>query len=103
MKDLSLIKAAAALPLVTLGATPVDSQSIRGTLGPQSRATIRIEASVMPTFRLSSGTPALSLSSNAPSIRYSLLVDNEPASSAVGTSDPARGADVPLVLLVVPD
>ena len=104
MKDLGLIKAAAALPLLILGATSADSQSIAGALGPQSRAAIRIEASVMPTLKVSSATSTPSLSLNAPSIRYSLLIDNGPASSPVGTSgSPARSPDGPLVMLVVPD
>lgn len=103
MKDFSPIKAATALFLVILGASPACSQSTRGALGAQSRASIRIEASVMPTFRLSSAASGASLSSNAPSIRYSLLVDDDRVPRAVGTRGSLSRGTGPLLLLVVPD
>ena len=104
MNDFSLIKAAAILPFLVFGTTAAHAQSIRGALGPQSRASISIQASVMPTFKLSGASSAPRLSSNAPSLRYSLVVDSERPASPVATSgSPARDADEPLLMLVVPD
>jgi hypothetical protein len=92
-----------------------EAQSIRGQLGQQSRATIRISVSVAPRFSISKdrrtgANEALKVSSNAGPLRYALV--REPASedapqaievpSGAGTAPDSGGRGSALVL-VVPD
>lgn len=101
--------ACALLPLTA--AAPGYSQSIRGELGAQSRASIHISVTVMPRFQLPASSREPSLSSNAPALRYSLVrlpLDGSSAGPAMARSA-GRGAALEvssgqgLLVLVVPD
>lgn len=104
-----ILTACALLPLSA--AAPGYSQSLRGELGAQSRASIHISVTVMPRFQLNASPREPSLSSNAPALRYSLVslpLDGSSASPARANSA-GKGATLDvrsgqgLLVLVVPD
>ena len=83
----------------------------QGTLGEQSRATIRISVSVAPRFILPANSRprdinprGLALVSNAPAIRLSVKrADDDSASSQSKEGQGARNRESRALLLVVPD
>jgi hypothetical protein len=97
-------EAAALCILATvIPSAPASAQSIRGTMGPRSQAEVRLTVRVTPRFTLQAnsakrnagGTDVhpLTLSTNAPDLRYTLA------------TRPAAGGGVngPVLVLVVPD
>jgi hypothetical protein len=105
-----IISTACAL-LPPLAPAPAYSQSIRGELGAQSRASIHISVTVMPRFQVPASPREPSLSSNAPALRYSLVrlpLDGSSASRAqAGSAGKGGGLNVSpgqgSLVLVVPD
>jgi hypothetical protein len=96
----------------------VAAQSVRGSMGPDSRATIRISVSVMPRLDVESPGPADAVgpksggeaylrSSNMPGLRYSLLeLDPSPALGGNGGHLKVKPSAImpdPRLVLVVPD
>ena len=87
------------------------AQSIHGEIGPRSQAAIRISVGVALRFQAEpTATSIGSFASNAPGLRYRVLVY-----PALGLSDPSatvaaidlveakRSASHPVLLLIVPD
>ena len=129
---MKLLNCIAATLTASFCAHPAMAQSIRGEIGEQSRATIGISVSVMPTFALSrsgnEGPPeasaqgfanGLKLASNTSGIRYTLVPQApeetkanqwSPVTSSAGIGKEAvraGGGGEPkpasLLILVVPD
>ena len=96
---------AAALGILAtvIPAAQAPAQSIRGTMGPRSQAEVRVTVRVMPRFTLQANSAKrdagstdihpVTLSTNAPNLRYTLA------------TRPAAGGGVngPVLVLVVPD
>lgn len=79
------------LMLVPLAPQSASAAPLRGDLGAQSRASIEIRVSVVPRFHVGSRAGALEVSSNAPTLRYDLVLD-DPARSAVAPARVSHGA-----------
>lgn len=105
MANWIFFRAAIGLSLLASSAGPAWSQSLKGALGPQSRASIRIEVSVMPTFKASGLSATEGFSSNAPTLRYSLVKDPQALEVAAAKAERsvAKRQGPPVVMLVVPD
>ena len=100
------IKTIALAILAELGPlAPAAAQSSPGRMGARSQAEVRISVRIMPRFKAQADSaahqpdkvdsPAVTLTSNAPSLRFALVT--QPGTAA------AAGADGPLLVLVVPD
>jgi hypothetical protein len=104
------IRFAFGLALALTLAAGAGAQTSNGVIGPQSRATIRISVSVMPRFSVadvrnagtgsdqSSPMQPLTVSSNAPGLRFSLV-----GASEVQRDSGSQSADGERLLLIVPD
>lgn len=107
MRRSSLISTAGAPLLALFAAAPASSQSIRGELGDESRATIHISVTVMPRFDLRAALAAPGLPSDGSVLRYSLV--RLPLNGSPTVRDQAKGAGPDAgvgrntLLLVVPD
>jgi hypothetical protein len=97
MENRTVLQACAALGLAA-AAVPAAAQS----LGPQARAEIRISVSVRPRVYVSaapspetetSGAGGLSIRSNAPALRYSLLAQTAVPAKAQSGGIPCTAAD----------
>jgi hypothetical protein len=105
MRKIPIKGAALAVPAMLILASGAEAQSIRGSIGSQSRAEVRISVNVMPRFKLQEKSrqhaakadgKALSISTNAPNLRYALVA--QPAAA-----NRSHAANEPLLVLVVPD
>ena len=119
MRLLRTVRTALGLSLLAIVGGTASAQAIRGELGPQSRAAIRITLSVMPRFDVSAGPEAPGARSKT-LLRYRVelvpLNDGNPRPAANG--DPAAAVQMPgadrqalkpadvdgrLLALIVPD
>ena|SRR5689334_17805146 len=107
MRRSSLFSTAGAPLLALFAAAPASSQSIRGELGDQSRATIHISVTVMPRFDPQAALAARGLPSDGSVLRYSLVRLPPNGSPTVGDQGkgaaPHAGVSRNILLLVVPD
>lgn len=111
MRFSPFIRTAVALLPLTMAVSPAASQPARGELGAQSRSSIRISVTVMPRFHVLEGVRAPGITSNAPTIRYSLVIQrpnvavtglSEPTNSGKAAASDSGAPQYPL-MLVVPD
>jgi len=76
---------------------PSTAQSGHGAMGPESRSTIRISVSVMPSFHIRTdgeGENRVSSASNAPAIRYTIVeAPVVPSEAQIRSGDPPPQAD----------
>lgn len=109
----AIMRLRSATVMLLLVTSSAPAPAARGAMGSQSRASIRISASVMPQVQVhaSGAQGGLSASSNAPGIRYGLVelpVSPQPPAGAAGAPGSAPstrglGSSGQRLVLVVPD
>jgi hypothetical protein len=101
-----LFRAAAGLLLTCAVPGNALAQSIRGAIGPQSSASVRISVSVLPRFDPSAGVAALRASPNTAALRFAFVpqaADSHAGPAQAGRRGSATETKGVRLVLVVPD